>query len=134
MRSSTLSVQLNHTVVSAVDNQKSAAFLADILGLEVGRPLGPFIPVTLDNGVTLDFAMVAAGADIHPQHYAFLVSDEVFDAAFAKIVERGLTYWPDPRQSRENEINHNDGGRGFYFLDPCGHFLELITVPYGGWN
>jgi hypothetical protein len=34
---------------------------------------------------------------------------------------------------REGEINRNDGGRGVYFLDPSGHNLELITVPYGGW-
>jgi hypothetical protein len=33
----------------------------------------------------------------------------------------------------ENEINHNDGGRGLYFLDPSGHGMEIITVPYGGW-
>jgi hypothetical protein len=29
-------------------------------------------------------------------------------------------------------INHNDGGRGVYFEDPDGHFLEIITRPYGG--
>jgi len=34
------------------------------------------------------------------------------------------------------EINQHDGGRGFYFEDPDGHFLEVITRPYGsgGWN
>ncbi|MFD4430426.1 hypothetical protein ACFWPJ_13825, partial [Nocardia sp. NPDC058497] len=41
--------------------------------------------------------------------------------------------WADPQQHGVNEINHNDGGRGVYFLDPNGHFLEMITVPYGGW-
>jgi hypothetical protein len=36
----------------------------------------------------------------------------------------------------ETEINHHDGGRGFYFEDPNGHFLEVITRPYGsgGYN
>ncbi|GGT26673.1 hypothetical protein GCM10010207_27780 [Streptomyces atratus] len=24
-------------------------------------------------------------------------------------------------------------GRGVYFMDPAGHAMELITVPYGGW-
>ena len=24
-----------------------------------------------------------------------------------------------------------DGGRGFYFCDPSGHFLEVLTRPYG---
>ena len=42
----------------------------------------------------------------------------------------------DPAQSQAGEINHHDGGRGFYFEDPNGHFLEVITRPYGsgGWN
>jgi hypothetical protein len=32
---------------------------------------------------------------------------------------------------RPGEINHNDGGRGVYFPDPDGHYLEVITRPYG---
>jgi catechol 2,3-dioxygenase-like lactoylglutathione lyase family enzyme len=44
---------------------------------------------------------------------------------------RGLGYWADPRGSRPSEINHNDGGRGVYFRDPDGHYLEVITQSYG---
>ena len=41
-----------------------------------------------------------------------------------------------PAQTQADEINHHDGGRGFYFEDPNGHFLEVITRPYGsgGYN
>jgi hypothetical protein len=42
-----------------------------------------------------------------------------------------LQYWADPRRSRPGEINRNDGGRGVYFPDPDGHYLEVITRPYG---
>jgi hypothetical protein len=31
------------------------------------------------------------------------------------------------------QMNTNDGGRGLYWLDPDGHILEILTVPYGGW-
>ena len=41
------------------------------------------------------------------------------------------SYWADPHGHRPGEINHNDGGRGVYFCDPSGHFLEIITRPYG---
>jgi catechol 2,3-dioxygenase-like lactoylglutathione lyase family enzyme len=51
---------------------------------------------------------------------------------FTRIRARDLLYWADPGQSRANEINRNDGGRGFYFEDPDGHLLEVITRPYGG--
>lgn len=126
-----MSVELNHTIVHARDNRESAEFFAELLGIEIAGEWGPFVEVVLANQVTLDFATVPA-EQIIPQHYAFLVSDEVFDGAYEMIKQRGIAHWADPRQERTAEINHNDGGRGVYFLDPAGHFLELITVPYGG--
>ena len=68
---------------------------------------------------------------ITPQHYAFLVGEEEFDAAFARIRDQNLPYWADPGQNRPGVINHRDGGRGLYFEDPDGHLLEIITRPYG---
>ncbi|MER0449262.1 VOC family protein [Streptomyces sp. Edi4] len=129
-----MAVQLNHTIVASHDNRASAEFLARMLGLEAGKEWGPFVPVVTSNGVTLDFATVPAGTEIAPQHYAFLVSEEEFDAAFQQIEELGLPFFADPHRKRPNEINHNDGGRGVYFPDPSGHWLELLTVPYGGWR
>ncbi len=126
-----MAVELNHTIIASKDKRESAEFLAHILDLEVGDEWGPFLPVRTSNGVTLDFATVPDG-NVTMQHYCFLISEEEFDAAFAKIKEAGLTYWADPRQQRPMEINHNDGGRGVYFLDPSGHAMEIITVPYGG--
>ncbi|GGO34990.1 MULTISPECIES: VOC family protein [Streptomyces] len=126
-----MTIELNHTIVAAADKKASAQFLADILGLEVGPQYGPFIPVTIPNGVTLDY-FEGDGGPIAPQHYAFLVSEAEFDAIFGRIKDRGLTYWADPYHKRENEINTNDGGRGVYWNDPDGHNLEIITRPYGG--
>jgi hypothetical protein len=61
-----------------------------------------------------------------------LIGEDDFDGVFARIRERRLAYWADPGRSRAGQINHDDGGRGFYFEDPDGHFLEVITRPYGG--
>ena len=49
---------------------------------------GPFHAVELDNGVSLDFR----GTDraVAPQHYAFLVSEQEFDAVLAQIRDRKL--------------------------------------------
>ncbi|BCW57459.1 hypothetical protein [Arthrobacter sp. StoSoilB20] len=77
----------------------------------------------------MDF-LEASGA-IAPQHYAFLVSEEEFDQIFLRITAEHIPYWADPARSRANQINHNDGGRGIYFCNPDGHFLEAITRPYG---
>ncbi|MFF9897767.1 VOC family protein [Streptomyces longispororuber] len=127
-----MSVQLNHTIVHARDNRESADFFAGLLGLAVTQEWGPFIAVALGNDVTLDFATVPA-EHIAPQHYAFLVSEAEFDAAYEKITARGLDHWADPHGKRPGEINRNDGGKGVYFTDPSGHYMELLTVPYGGW-
>ncbi|MFJ2106372.1 VOC family protein [Streptomyces microflavus] len=126
-----MSVELNHTIIHSRDNRESAEFLADLLGLEIGPEWGPFIPVVLANGVTLDFATIPE-TSITPQHYAFLISEAEFDAAFGRIRELGIAYYADPHLKLPGEINHNNGGRGVYFPDPSGHGMELITRPYGG--
>jgi len=124
-----MSVQLNHTIVSCRDQQRSAAFLTEILGLPPATRFGPFLVVEADNHVSLDFSETSR--EIAPQHYAFLVDEEDFDASFSRIRERALTYWADPAQTRREEINTRDGGRGLYFEDPDGHMLEILTRPYG---
>lgn len=125
-----MAAQLNHTIVYSSDRTRSARFLAEILGLPTPVHFGPFEVVELANGVSLDF--MAADGPIQPQHYAFLITEADFDAVFGRIREQGLSYWADPWHRRPDEINHNDGGRGVYFLDPDGHYLEVITRPYGG--
>jgi catechol 2,3-dioxygenase-like lactoylglutathione lyase family enzyme len=125
-----MSVMLNHTIVRCSDKHASAHFLTDILGLPEPTTYGPFVVVQVDNEVSLDYADDHGRP--HPQHYAFMVSDDEFDQIHGRIVERGLTYWADPFHAHEGEINTNDGGRGLYWDDPDGHNLEIITVPYGG--
>lgn len=126
-----MSPQLNHHIVWTHDKQRSAAFLTEMLDLPPAKPWGPFMIVDLDNDVSIDFHDVDADVEIQSMHYAFLITEDEFDAVYGRIVDRGLDHWADPMQSRPGEINHNDGGRGVYFGDPDGHFLEVITRPYG---
>ncbi|HYW56640.1 MAG TPA: VOC family protein [Polaromonas sp.] len=124
-----MSIQLNHSIVHARDSLASATFLAGMLGLPAPVRFGPFHAVALDNGVTLDF--LTHDGDITVEHYAFLVSEEEFNAILGRICERKLPYWADPGHQRASQVNHNDGGRGLYWSDPNGHSLEIITRPYG---
>jgi len=118
-----MAIQFNHTILYAHDSEASAKFLAEMLGLSAPARWGPFVVVKTDNGTNLDF--MDTDGEITSQHYAFLVEESDFDAIFERI-----------RQTQPNQINHRDGGRGLYFEDPNGHFLEIITRPYGsgGWN
>ena len=120
-------IQLNHTVIPTQDKEASARFLAEILGLDPPTSFGPFACVETANGVSLDYANRSGSFD--QSHYAFLVTEEEFDAIYARIRERKLTYWADPRHTQEGVLNSN--GRGFYFEDPSGHNMEVLTRPYG---
>ena len=119
-----MAVELNHTIVPARDPEASAGFLAGILGLPVDPPVAHFTPVTLANHVTLDY-------DQHDEpeshHYAFLVSDEEFDAAFGRITERGISFYADPACRQASQIYRKRGCRGTYFRDPDGHLMEILT-------
>ncbi|HEU5482008.1 MAG TPA: VOC family protein [Sphingomicrobium sp.] len=121
--------ELNHTIVWCTDKKRSSDFLADLLGLPPPRPFLHFIVVDLANGVSLDYFQKEGG--VAAQHYAFLVSDEEFDAAFGRIQAAGLDYWADPARTQPGQINGHWGGRGVYFADPDNHLMELITKPYG---
>src|ERR1700759_2824419 len=126
-----MTISFNHTIVASRDHRESAEFLAELFGLPSPTPFGPFMVGELDHGASLDYADAPQGADIPRQHYAFLVSEQEFDAIYGKIQSRGLPHWADPGAKRPGEINRRDGGRGVYFPDPAGHGMEILTRPYG---
>jgi len=125
-----MGARLNHTIVWCRDQQRSAAFLTEILALPPATRFGPFLVVTLDNDLSLDYHEI--DGDIASQHYAFLISEDDFDGVLARIRQQGIAHWADPGRSMPSQVNHNDGGHGVYFEDPDGHLLETITRPYGG--
>ncbi len=123
-----MTISLNHTIIDGRDNEKSATFLTEILGLAPHTIIGHFA-VVLVGDTSLDF--LETDGEITQRHFAFLVSEAEFDKIFKRITGRGLTYWADPSRKEAGHINHWDGGRGLYFDDPDGHLLEIITRPYG---
>ncbi|MEU8967694.1 VOC family protein [Streptomyces monashensis] len=125
----TTAVRLDHTAVLARDRRLSAEFLAAVLGLAVGAPFGPFLPVDLGNGVTLDY-FEQRDEPVQPQHYAFLVPDEQFDGMIARLDTLGVPYYADPHHGEPGRINRLFGARGAYFADPSGHNMEIMTRPY----
>ena len=124
-----MAVELYHTIVAARDAHASAHWFAELFGLAAPRRFGHFWQVDTANGVGLDFA--STSDEIAAQHYAFLISEAEFDEIYGRIVERGMEHWADPGQRQPGEFNRHDGGRGVYFLSNDGHFLEIITRPYG---
>jgi catechol 2,3-dioxygenase-like lactoylglutathione lyase family enzyme len=124
-----VSVQLNHTIVWCRNKERSAKFFTEVLGLPAAVAFGPFLVVELANGVSLDFH--DHDDEVTSQHYAFLIGEDDFEKIYARIRARELAHWADPMRTRAGQVNRNDGGRGVYFEDPDGHFLEILTRPYG---
>lgn len=126
-----MTIQLNHTIAGSRDAVAGARFLTEMLGLPPATQFGHFQVVEIGNGVSIDFVDVGEEDEIPGIHYAFLVAEDEFDQIWGRIKERDLDYWADPRAQRKGEINHHDGGRGLYWQHPDGHWLEIITRPYG---
>jgi len=118
-----MALTLNHTIVPARDRQGAARFFARIFGLEV-KDNGHFAAVPVNDSLTLDFA---DSEQFEPHHYAFHVDDATFDAIFARVTASGIPFTADPFGREPGRINNWNGGRGFYFRDPDGHVLELLT-------
>lgn len=120
-------VHLDHTIVPAHDKEGAAKWFADLFGLTYRGPWGHFAPVQIDDYLSLDFD---DREEFESHHYAFLVSDEEFDAILARVCGAEITYGSGPRSHEDGQINHLHQGRGFYFKDPNGHLLEVITHTY----
>lgn len=119
-----MAIVLNHTIVPAYNNDASARFFAEIFGLRYEGPQGHFAPVRVNDTLTFDFDNATA---FEQHHYAFHVGDAEFDAILERVKAAGIPYGSDPWHTENGQLNDWQDGRGFYFRDPNGHLLELLT-------
>ena len=122
-----MALYLDHTIVPAHDKEESARFIARVFGLQYNGMWGPFAPVKFNDTLSMDFD---DRGEVHWNHYAFLASDEEFDAILQRVKDEGIAFGSGPRSQDDGEINHLHLGRGFYFKDPNGHTWEVITHTY----
>jgi catechol 2,3-dioxygenase-like lactoylglutathione lyase family enzyme len=120
-----MAITLNHTIVPSRDKDAAARFFADMFGLNYEPSDGYFAPVRVNQTLTLDFDDDVDAFDVH--HYAFHVSDPEFDAILDRVQKAKVAYGSDPWNLENGRLNSWNGGRGFYFRDPNGHILEVMT-------
>lgn len=125
-----MTLRLEHLLVPARDQDRSARFLAELLGLKVtgessGSRAAHFAVVRVQD-ITIDFATTE---HVHPHHLAFAVDDDTFDDILDRVRAADLPYSADPTHQQPGQLNDNNGGRGFYVHDPDGHNLEFLTRP-----
>ncbi|HEX2262064.1 MAG TPA: VOC family protein [Candidatus Binatia bacterium] len=135
-----MAIVLDHTIVPAKDKVASAEFFAEIFGLKVKPGQGHFAQVQINESLTFDFAdepEAWGGPGFDPRtgkshHYAFHISEAEFEAIFGRVKAKGLAYGSGPYNHTDGQIYTRRGGRGFYFEDPNGHLLEVMTVRETG--
>ena len=124
-------LQLDHTI-PAYDKEKSAKFIARIFGLEYNGAWGHFAPVKINDALTLDFDN---SDNPHSNHYAFLASDEEFDAALQRVKDEGIPFGSGPRSRTDGEINHGTwdaGSTSSARTDTCGSLRPIETTAISG--
>jgi hypothetical protein len=124
-----VTIHLDHTIVPTRDKVASARKLAELLGVQwAPSSIGPFAPVYLNDGCTLDF--IDTDEDFPIYHFCFRVSDAEFDAILGRIRAAGIPYRSSVRGPMDLQTNDFLGGRGVYWNEPDGHQWEMLTVSY----
>lgn len=125
-----MAIELDHLLVPARNRVASARLIARLLGVpwaETGTA-GPFSPVYVNPGLTLDFDQT--GEPFPIQHFCFRVGEAEFDAILERIVAASLAYRSTPHGPVDSKVNTHHGGRIVYWSEPDGHVWEMLTVSY----
>lgn len=124
-----MAIELDHFIVSCRSKAAAARQLGELLGVPWAESgLGPFAPVYINDGLTLDF--FETQEDFPVEHYCFRVSDPEFDAILARIQAAGIPYRSTVRGPMDMKVDTQFGGRGLYWNVPEGHQWEMLTVSY----
>jgi hypothetical protein len=115
-----MGIELDHFIVSSHDQVAAAKQLAELLDVPwAASGIGPFSPVYLNDGLTLDFITTEESFPI--EHFCFRVSDAEFDGILGRIKAAGIPFRSDVRGPVNMQINTAFGGRMVYWNEPDGH-------------
>ena len=122
-----MTIQLDHFIVPSRNQIASARLLAELLGVPwAGAGVGPFSPVYINDGLTLDFIETTEDFPVH--HYCFRVGQAEFDAILERIKRAGIKYRSTVRGPVDMQVDPQYGN--VYWNEPDGHQWEMLTVSY----
>ena len=124
-----MTVQLDHFIVPCRDQRGAAKALAELLGVPWAESgIGPFSPVYINDGLTLDF--IGTDEDFPVHHYCFRVEQREFDAILDRIRAAGIEFRSTVRGPVDMRVCTDFGGNSVYWNQPEGHQWEMLTVSY----
>ena len=122
-----MTIHLDHAIVPSRNKVASAKLLAELLAVpwaETGA--GPFAPVYINDGLTLDFIETDEHFPIY--HFCFRVEQEEFNSILGRIKVAGIKYRSTVRAPVDMQVNKQLGN--VYWNEPDGHQWEILTVSY----
>jgi catechol 2,3-dioxygenase-like lactoylglutathione lyase family enzyme len=124
-----MTIELDHVIVSARNQRASAKLLAELLGVRWAESgVGPFSPVYVNGGLTLDFIDDAGAFPV--EHFCFRVGEKEFDAILGRLKAAGIKFRSSVRGPVDMQVSRQFGGRMVYWNEPDGHQWEILTVSY----
>lgn len=124
-----MTIELDHAIVSARDARAAAKRLGELLDVRWAESgIGPFSPVYVNEGLTLDFIDDAGPFPV--QHFCFRVDEARFDAILGRLRKEDIPFRSSVRGPDDRRINTDYGGRMVYWNEPEGHQWEMLTVSY----
>lgn len=122
-----MTIQLDHFIVPSRNQIVSAKLLGELLGVRWAEAgVGPFSPVYINDGLTLDFIQTDEEFPVH--HYCFRVGQVEFDAILGRIQQAGIEYRSTVRGPVDMRVDPQFGN--VYWNEPEGHQWEMLTVSY----
>ncbi len=86
-----MTIHLDHTIVPSRDKVAAAKLLGELLDVPwAPSGIGPFAPVYVNDGLTLDFIDTEEHFPIY--HLCFRVSQQDFDAILGRMKASGIRY------------------------------------------
>jgi hypothetical protein len=121
-------VQLDHFIVPSKNAVAAAKLLGELLGVRWSKAaaVGPFSPVFVNEGLTLDFQDTTEAFPIH--HYCFRVTPSDFAAILGRIEAAGIGYRSNVAGPVDRKVDPRYGN--IYWNEPDGHYWEILTESY----
>jgi hypothetical protein len=122
-----MTIHLDHTIVPARNKVASARRLAELLGVPwAEHGPGPFAPVYVNDGLTLDFIDTDEAFPIY--HFCFRGAPDHFEAILGRIRAAGIAFRSDVHGPVDMKVHPQWGN--VYWNEPDGHQWEMLVESY----
>jgi extradiol dioxygenase family protein len=118
-----MTIALDHMSVAAADRIATAEFYAQLFGGRYEGTRKDYAPVIVNEGLTLNFE---EAEPVEARHYAFRMAPDEWQRVKERL-SAGAIPFGDSTRTSDGSVYERAGLKGFFFKDPNGHSVEIIT-------